>query len=280
MSEPTNNKTNAKKSVFAELSFVSASMILLFIAIIIACVIIYGIMIQSPKKKVVVVDDANVISASMEREITEKATKLSKSKNINVVVITTRDKGRGYTNSDEDCNQFAEDYYRRKVAGSYYQDNSGMCILIDLTLDRDGDRYMRMFTNGSAYYAIDDEECNSIFNRHKAQLKNEEYGESILDILDDVKSYDFSMAATFMNGLTIVIPVVLALLITKIATGKKKLDPIPPSSQYLTQRTNMQNQDRFVNQHVVVTHASSSSGGMGGGGGGGGGHSGGGGGRF
>lgn len=267
-----------RRSLLAELNFVSGLAIAGIAAIIVLCFAIYFAMTRSPKKSVIITDDARILSEQQEREIREEAELLSKRKNINVVIITTRDKGSGYSNSDEDCNQFAEDYYREQVAKSYFRDNSGICILVDLTIDVPGQRYLRIFTNGSAYYAVDNSECDRIFEHSKLELSLELYGEAIMDMLCCFEIYDFSSAAVFMNALTIIIPFVLTLILTRIFTRKKKLDPIPPSGEYMAGVKKRDFKNEFIDKKTVVTHHSSS--GSGGGGGGGGGHSGGGGGRF
>ncbi|MDO4876816.1 MAG: hypothetical protein Q3987_05480, partial [Oscillospiraceae bacterium] len=84
---------------------------------------------------------------------------------------------------------------------------------------------------------------------------------------------------------TMIIPVLLAMIITFFATPMRKLDPVPVPSTYMNKaNSTVTGEDKFLRKTVVRIESSSGGGGGGfsggGGGGGGGGFSGGGGGRF
>ena len=100
-----------KLSVFSELNGASIGVGIALICIIIASVVFYIFMNLSPKKTVKVVDNADLFTSEEMDNIEEAAKKLSKEKDINVVIVTTRDKGSKYSDSDEDEKRFAEDYY-------------------------------------------------------------------------------------------------------------------------------------------------------------------------
>ena len=158
-------------------------------------------------------------------------------------------------------------------------------------------RYFRMFTNGTAYFAVSNDECDSIFRRYKAQLSDEKYFDSIAGVLQDLKRYDFNSFG-FVTLICLGIPFGIALLITLAGLRKGRLDAAPKYKEYLEGATDVAATEKFLRQKVVVHYDSDSSGGGGGGfssggfsggggggggfsgGGGGGGHSGGGGGRF
>ncbi len=278
------------KSAFAEFNYLSIGIIIAICAFILACLIFFGMMFISPKKTVTIKDDADIFTADELDEIEEIATKLMKRDNINVVIVTTRNKnktlknGYHYSNSDSDCAEFAGDYYANKAISTQFRDNSGICILVDLTLDYDGGRFFWLYTYGRTYYAISNDDANAIFRRYKSDLQAGEYGEAISEVLTDVSKYDFdNLGVFFMSNVWLLLAIPLAFLGTFMFTHKKKLDPVPPSKEYRIQREFDINEDRYIRQTVSVTTVSSSSGGGGGGGfsgGGGGGHSGGGGGRF
>lgn len=288
MSKKKSDTSITRKSALAEFNYLSGSIFALLIAIIVFSIGFFIAMYQSPPKKVSITDDADIFTRSEMRDIEEIAEKLSKRDNINVVIITTRNKNssiRGhhrYSNSDEDCNEFAADYYTQEAVKHSFRDNSGICILIDLTLDYSGGRYFRLYTNGTAYYAISNSEADDIFRSHKSELANEEYGEAIQDILHDVSKHDFNDGLVFfLSNIMLIFAIPLALLFTRISSRSKKLDKAPSSDKYRVQRDISGFRDTFLRKTVSTVRISSSSGGGGGGGGfSGGGHSGGGGGRF
>ncbi len=281
MSNKNNKKIDTKdyrKSVMSELSAVSVGAIVLMTAVIILCMGLYIAMNIRPSKEVYVKDDADIFSGRELSDIKKLANDLSEEKDINVVIITTRHKGGGYSNSDEDCKRFAGDVYTDKCIESRFRDNSGICILIDLTLDYSGGRFFWIYTYGTAYFTIDDDECTSIFQRYKSDLSDEEYGDAVKSILDDLEDYNWHAGGlVFTYFFSLVIPAVIALILTLLFYRSKKLDRKPITSRYRTGYENLGTSDRFLKKTVVV---SSNSSGGGGGGGGGGGHSGGGGGRF
>ena len=282
----TNNKpANNKISLFGEMSMMSVAAIVCLIILVIGCVAFYLYMSSSPKKHVVVDDDARIFTSEQEDELEELAERLSKNEDINVVIVTTRDKGRGYTNSDEDCAEFAADYYAKTCIKTSLVNNSGICILIDLTLDRPGERFFWIYTYGTAYFAIGDDECTSMFQRQRNELSEGNYCEALENIFDDLEDYDYESVAV-MSFFCLIIPAGLALLVTLIATSAKPLDKKPESQRYIDGKPDIKLTDR-VTKTQKIRHESSSGGGISSGGGGfsgggfsGGGHSGGGGGRF
>jgi hypothetical protein len=297
-----NRKTKVKKSMWGEFTLMSTGVLILFIVLCILSVALYVFLSIPTPKKVVVDDHAGIFTTEEERELEGYAETLKKEKDINVIIVTTRNKNNDidsymrYTDSDEDCNQFAADYYAQECQALKIRDNSGVCILVDLTIDKAGMRYFRMFTNGTAYFAVSNSECDAIFRRYKAQLSDEKYFDSIAGVLQDLRRYDFSSFA-HVSLICLGVPFIIALLVTLAALRKGRLDAAPKYKEYLEGATGVNVSERFLRQKVVVRYDSESSGGGGGGGGGfhsgggggggfsgggggGGGHSGGGGGRF
>lgn len=282
----SNNKS--KLSVFSELNGASIGVGIALICIIIVSIVFYVFMNLSPAKSVVVKDDADLFTSEELEDIEDAAKKLSKDKDINVVIVTTRDKGKGYSNSDEDEKKFAEDYYMDHVKTVPLQNNSGVCILIDVTLDAPGQRFFWLYTYGTAHFAVDDDDCYQLFKNYIVELGNGEYGFAVEGITKDLEHYSYTNYAPIVF-FTLIIPIGLALLITSMASPKRRLDKVPAISVYSGAGANIVEKfDKFKNRKVV--HMSSDSGGGGGfsggggggfsGGGGGGGFSGGGGGRF
>ena len=280
--------------MFGEFSLLSTGMLIGLIALCVLSMVFYVYMSMSTPKKVVVDDNAGIFTKQEIKTLETAAKKLSKSKDINVVIVTTRDKnadlkGGRYTDSDEDCNQFAKDYYDSKCVTHQLRDNSGICILIDLTIDEPGMRYFRMYTNGTAYFAVSNEECDSIFRSYKAELTAGEYSEALNLVFDRLHHYSFSSLA-FVTFICLILPMLFAFIISFLSLRKGKLDPAPQYKEYLEGTNQVESNENFLKQKVVVTYDSDSSSGGGGfsggggggfsGGGGGGGHSGGGGGRF
>jgi len=274
-----NQGKGPKLSVLSELNGASIGVGIALICIIIASVIFYIFMNLSPKKTVKVVDDANLFSSEEFDAIEDAAKKLSKEKDISVVIVTTKDKGSKYSNSDEDEKRFAEDFYMKNVKTVPLQNNSGVCILIDVTLDYQGGRFFWLYTYGTAHFAVSDDECMSLFRSHIGELGSGEYGTAVEKITNELNGYSYQSYAAIVF-FTIIIPIGLSLVTTGFATPRRRLDKLPAISTYSVPGSNIVDKsDAFVRKRVIH-HESSSSGGGGFSGGGGGGFSGGGGGGF
>ena len=278
-------KENEQKiSIWSELSGASIGVGIGLLGIVIVSIFFYIFMNLSPAKKVRVDDFAEIFSQEEEDALRDLAADLSRAKDINVVLVTTRNKGDGYTNSDSDCAKYAGDYYMRNVNTVPLQNNSGICILVDLTIDKDGQRFFWLYTYGTAHFAVSDSECSNLFYRNKELLGRGEYAEALTNVLQSLHGYSYKGYGAIVF-FTLIIPVLLALIVTYFSTPSRKLDPVPAASQYrISAPTAVQGEDIFLRKTTVRVESSSSSGGGGGGfsggGGGGGGFSGGGGGRF
>ena len=271
-----------KLSVFSELNGASIGVGIALICIIIGSIVFYIFMNLSPKKTVKVVDDANLFTSEEIDDIEDAAKKLSKEKDINVVIVTTKDKGARYTNSDADEKKFAEDYYMKSVKTVPLQNNSGVCILIDITLDYQGGRFFWLYTYGTAHFAVSDDECMSLFRKHLDELGSGEYGSAVKGITRELNDYSYQSYGAIIF-FTIFIPIGLSILGTNIATPKRRLDTVPFIGTYSQAGANIvEKSDVFKSKKVIHHESSSSGGGYSGGGfsGGGGGFSGGGGGGF
>ena len=141
-----NTKKNQKISIWSELSGASIGVAIGLLVIVILAIAFYIFMNLSPAKRVKIDDSANIFTKSQETYIEGLVKNLSRDKDINVVLVTTRDKGRGYGNDDDSCKKFAEDYYMKNVNTVPLQNNSGICILVDLTIDEDGQRFFWLYT--------------------------------------------------------------------------------------------------------------------------------------
>ncbi len=272
-----NQGKGPKLSVLSELNGASIGVGIALICIIIASVVFYIFMNLSPKKTVKVVDDADLFTSEEIDNIEDAAKKLSKEKDINVVIVTTKNKGKGYSNSDDDEKRFAEDYYMKSVKTVPLQNNSGVCILIDVTLDYQGGRFFWLYTYGTAHFAVSDDECYSLFRRYLLELGRGEYGTAVEGITQALNNYSYQSYAAIVF-FTIIIPIGMSLLSMFVATPRRRLDKLPAIGTYSIPGSNVvAKADNFVSKKVIH-HESSSSGGGGGGfsGGGGGGFSGGG----
>jgi len=281
--ENNNSKNKERLSVFSELNGTSVGVGIALICVIIVSIAFYIFMNLSPAKHVKVVDDANIFTDEELDQITDAAKLLSNEKDINVVVITTRDKGKGYSNSDDDEKKFAEDFYMSSVKTVPLQNNSGVCVLVDLTLDEPGQRFFWLYTYGSAHFAVDDDDCNSLFRHYYTELGSAQYGLAIKGIVGELRRFDYQSYGEIVF-FTLLIPVGLALLITYFSTPSRKLDPRPAIKTYMGDKANVvEKTDIFKKKKVVHMSSDSGGGGFSGGGGGGfsgGGFSGGGGGGF
>ena len=278
-------KNNQKISIWNELSGASIGVGIGLLVTVIIAIVFYIFMNLSPAKKVRVDDFAEIFSEQEEQALYDLAADLSKSKDINVVVVTTRNKGDGYTNSDADCAKYAGDYYMRNVNTVPLQNNSGVCILVDLTIDKDGQRFFWLYTYGTAHFAVSDDQCSNLFYGNKELLGRGEYAQALTNILYKLNDYSYKGYGAIVF-FTMIIPIAGAWLITKLATPKRKLDPAPAAQYYRIKTDNpVAGEDKYLRSTTVRMESSSGGGGgggfSGGGGGGGGGvFSGGGGGRF
>ena len=279
------NKT--KLSVFSELNGASIGVGIGLICIIIASITFYIFMNLSPAKTVKVIDDADLFTSEEYDAIEDAAKKLSKEKDISVVIVTTRNKGRKYSNSDEDEKRFAEDFYMDHVKTVPLQNNSGVCILVDVTLDEPGQRFFWLYTYGSAHFAVDDDDCYQLFRNYMTELGNGEYGFAVNGITQDLEHFSYTNYGPIIF-FTLLVPIVFALIITGLASPARKLDKVPAISVYSGAGANIVEKfDKYKSRKVVHMSSDSGGGGFSGGGGGGfsgggggGGFSGGGGGRF
>lgn len=281
-----NQGKGPKLSVLSELNGASIGVGIGLICIIIASLVFYIFMNLSPKKTVKVVDDADLFTSQELDDITDAAKKLSKEKDINVVIVTTNDKGKKYSNSDADEKRFAEDFYMDNVKTVPLQNNSGVCILIDVTLDYQGGRFFWLYTYGTAHFAVSDDDCYSLFRKYLSELGSGEYGTAVEGITKDLDDFSYQSYGAIVF-FTIIIPIGMSFVVTGLASPRRRLDKLPAISTYSIPGTNRVEKNDIFKSKSVIHHTSSSSGGgfSGGGGGGfsgggGGGFSGGGGGRF
>ncbi len=277
---------NVKKSILGEFNALSGMVALLVIGIVIISISSFIFMNRVPPKKVVIEDDAEIFTRAELRMLKKAAEELREEKDINVVIATTRDNPHGTT--DEDCKKYAGEIYKEHCIPHPLQDNSGICIYIDLTLDYPGGRFFWLYTFGSAYFAVSNDECQQIFSSHKDLLSDGAYADAADGIMADLMGFEYHMTGlSVIYGCSIIIPLIIAFVIAFICTHGGKLDAVPQSSNYLSRKesTAIEKEDEVIRKSTHVYHTSSSSsggfsGGFSGGGGGGGGHSGGGGGRF
>ncbi len=274
-----------KKSLWGELNALSGVALAVIAGIVILSIAAFIFMNRIPPKRTKIIDDAGIFSSEEYADLEDAAEKLKDDNDINVVVVTTRDNPNG--TDDSDCRKYAADVYKKYCIHTSMQDNSGICILIDLTLDFPGGRYFWLYTYGTAYFAVDSDECNRLFGAYRKELGNGEYYTSIRGIFGELADKDYHSTGLILTyGACIIIPLILAAGVTLLCTHRPKLDPVPKSKQYIDRPNSrsIEVTDTFVRKNTRVYHTSSSSGGGGGGGGfsggGGGGHSGGGGGRF
>lgn len=286
-----NTKKNTKQPVkkntvsfWSELKSMQVGAIILILLLIIGCGFIYYLMNVSPKKITIVEDGADIFTSSEEKELKSIADALSKDKDINVLIVTTRDKGPDYGQSREERSRFAEDYYKEHAISSSMRNNSGICYLIDLSTDEPGRRFMWLFTFGTSYYAMDDDEVQSLFVKHKEEFSSENYYDATLAYFEDLKAYDYENLS-YILIITLFLPAIVAWIMARLISGGKALDPVPIGNTYLRAKKEIEAKDVMIKQTKTYHPPSSSSGSSGGGGGGfsgggGGGHSGGGGGFF
>lgn len=239
--------TTVKKSIWGELSATSATCIILLILLVAGSIALYIFMNIVPEKKILYQDDAAIFTEDEAETIEKLAEELMEKDDINVVVATTRLNPLG--TSDSDCKEYAEQIYKENCISTSMRDNSGICIYIDLTIDKPGMRFFWIYTYGSAYYSVSDDDCNMLFNGQKKLLQEENYGEAVINIMKKLDEVEFhSTGLVVIYGCSILIPIILALIVTGVSTMKSNLDPVPSSSQYTVKNLckTLENSDTFV----------------------------------
>ncbi|MCR5274724.1 MAG: TPM domain-containing protein [Clostridiales bacterium] len=122
-----------KKSLWGELNALSGVALAVIAGIVILSIAAFIFMNRIPPKRTKIIDDAGIFSSEEYADLEDAAEKLKDDNDINVVVVTTRDNPNG--TDDSDCRKYAANVYKKYCIHTSMQDNSGICILIDLTLD-------------------------------------------------------------------------------------------------------------------------------------------------
>lgn len=248
------SKTEKKirKSIFAEFTLLSGGALVLILGLIALCVFFYIYMAVPPSKKVILRDDADILSEEEESRLLELEKHLSSDEDINVLIVTTRNKGEGYTNSDEDCARYAGDFYKENAMSKYFKDNSGICILLDYTLDRPGQRFFWLYTYGTAHYQMPDAVVTEIFNDQMPDLIEGRICEALENILEEVDAG--KIRSTEITGLYVIlaaVPLLLSGFVLFWILRPRRLDPAPDSSAYMMKVTEAGGELKKVSSHTT-----------------------------
>jgi len=284
MSEQVENN-KPKVSALSEFSALSAGIIVAVVIFAIVSVFAYAFMTQPPKKMVDIEDKAGLLSKEEESDLLKRAKKIRSDKQINIIIVTTDDKGSKYDYGDEGSKEFAIDKYNDLAKTIPFKDNSGIIFLIDME-----NRYMYIYTYATAHAVIPDEECTAMFESVQSMLTGEEYAEALDSLLDQVEDRNFVSGAFLIYILYIVGPLAITALVVFTVLHRKRNKITVNQTTYLDPAASAENEDQdiFLRKTTSITYASSGSGisgggfrgGGGGGFGGGGGRGGGGGGHF
>ena len=132
-----------------------------------------------------VIDDANVIDADMERQITEAIDRIEQAHQVDLVVLVTYDTPRDLSESMYRVRNYADDYYDN---GGYGMgpDFSGMLYLIDLN-----NRVQWISTGGVMIEYINDYREERILDAAEPYLMSSRWGNAALRAIE--------MTGRFMN---------------------------------------------------------------------------------
>ena len=218
----------ARKSIWGEINALSGVMIAVLAGIVILSIAAFVFMNRRPPKRTKVIDDADIFSSEELEDLESMAEELMKNHDINVVLVTTRDNPNG--TDDSDCKKYAADVYKENCIRTSMQDNSGICILIDLTLDYPGGRFFWLYTYGTAFFAVDNDECTALFNEYKPELKAEQYYVAIWNILNDLQDYDYhSVGLAVTYGIVLKPHSLTALMNVWLFQKKRSREPMKKS---------------------------------------------------
>lgn len=279
--------TRYKISALSEFSALSAVLIVVMVVGMLLSLAFYIWMAIPPSKVYKLDDDANLFSENEEEELLSLMKSISRKKDINVMVITTEDKGSGYGNSDGDSVRYAQDRFKDLAKFQPFKDNSGVLIMVDME-----NRFFYIVTYGTAKASITNNECDSIYNRQLSFLQQGEYFTAIRRSLEEVADHNFTSGLLIFTYASFIIgPIGIVALVIKILLRRKRSKITVDHRTYFDAKNsvNVGDEDIFEKETVSVTYHSSGSsgarggfsgGGFSGGGGGGGGGFGGGGGHF
>ena len=279
--ESSNTPVRRKTSALSEFSVLSAGILTVVVVLAVLAVFFYIFMMRPPVKTFALEDGAGLLSKTEEKKIAGLAENLKDKKQINVIIVTTDDKGAGYVNDDEGSASFAADKYSELAHSQSFKDNSGVLILIDMQ-----NRYVYVYTYATAHAAVSNDECLQMTANVSPLLTDAKYSAAVESLIEQISDNDFfSGALVMVYVLYIAGPLVIVVVAVLIAKNKKRNKISTAYNTYLdlSKTKDTGDQDIFDHKTVAVTTTSSSSGFSGGGGGGfsgGGGHSGGGGSHF
>ena len=279
--ESSNTPVRRKTSALSEFSVLSAGILTVVVVLAVLAVFFYIFMMRPPVKTFALEDGAGLLSKTEEKKIAGLAENLKDKKQINVIIVTTDDKGAGYVNDDEGSASFAADKYSELAHSQSFKDNSGVLILIDMQ-----NRYVYVYTYATAHAAVSNDECLQMTANVSPLLTDAKYSAAVESLIEQISDNDFfSGALAMVYVLYIAGPLAIVTVAVLIAKNKKRNKISTAYNTYLdlSKTKDTGDQDIFDHKTVAVTTTSSSSGFSGGGGGGfsgGGGHSGGGGSHF
>ncbi|MDD6528250.1 MAG: TPM domain-containing protein [Oscillospiraceae bacterium] len=196
-----------------------------------------------------VVDQANLLSDSEEKVLTERLEEISDRFELDLAVVTVTDFG-GKTPED-----FADDFYDYNGYGR--GENADGALLV-YKPGKQGDRRLQISTCGKAIDALTDAKIDSILNGIKDYFINEDYiggFNAFADQCDDAFEIEFNPSVSpFWIPICLIIGFVIAFAITKIRTNslksvRKKVD----ASDYATGVAVTDRSDVFLYRNVSKT---------------------------
>ena len=275
MKNTANIPSRRRTSALSEFSVLSAGILALVILLAVFAVAAYIFMIRPPAKNFAIQDNASLLSKNEVSNIAQAAKNLSEKKQINVIVVTTDDKGPAYAQDDEGSALYARDKYIELAHGKSFKDNSGVLLLIDME-----NRYVYVYTYATAHAAVTNDECTAMAESVVPALQGEQYASALESLISQISSNDFiSGPLIFVYILYIAGPLAIVILVLALVSHNMRTKITTNYKTYLDQinTKDLGDQDIFDHKTVVVTTSSSGSGFAAGGGGfGGGGFSGGG----
>lgn len=279
MSDNNSLKAKYKVSAFSEFTSLSALYIGIFVFLLVASLALYTWMAIPPAKVYELVDDADLFTEADEEEMLGVMKKISRDRDVNVMVVTVTDKGSDYMSwSESDSIRYAEDQFKELSRFEELRDNSGVLIFIEID---GGYRFFYIVTFGTARASITNEECDAIYQRQLPTLRDGDYSLAVKQSLSEIREHNFTSTLLIITYLSfIVLPIIAVVVILLIVARRKRTKITVDHKTYYDSKNSVAtgDEDIFLREKVSVTYHSSGSGGSGFSGGGGGGFSGGGGG--
>ena len=210
--------------------------VLSFVLVLILCVSLSAAAFAANGARLI--DDADLLTESEERTLTERLNVISEAYQVDVIIVTVD--STGAMNADE----YIEFFYDEGGFG-YGNDHDGVMLLVAME-----ERQYRILSNGLGAKAISPSDIDNISDLIAPSLSDEDYAEAFSDFADEceyllegeINGFPFNYAKNILISLAI--GLVVALIVTGSMKGKLKSVRMQPAATQYTKAGSMKITDQ------------------------------------